>query len=115
MCIHGDKSQPERDWVLNGESITEGGITQAAVCNLLRRTVLRLSSVSMPNRYISEDFLLPLLLISVVVFDKNAMGKFSSIWNARFWTSSCCVISGLVAFSGIDVHITKILESEHLM
>lgn len=19
MCIHGDKSQPERDWVLNGE------------------------------------------------------------------------------------------------
>ena len=20
MCIHGDKSQPERDWVLNGES-----------------------------------------------------------------------------------------------
>ena len=21
MCIHGDKSQPERDWVLNGESL----------------------------------------------------------------------------------------------
>lgn len=65
-----------------------GGITQAAVCNLLRHAVLRLSSVSMPNRYISEDFLLPLLLILVVVFDKNAMGKFSSIWNARFWRSS---------------------------
>lgn len=75
MCIHGDKSQPERDWVLNGESITEGGITRAAACNLLRRAVLRLSFVSMPNRYVSEDFLLPLLLISVVVFDQNAMGK----------------------------------------
>lgn len=23
MCIHGDKSQPERDWVLNGEFRTE--------------------------------------------------------------------------------------------
>lgn len=23
MCIHGDKSQPERDWVLNGKNKTE--------------------------------------------------------------------------------------------
>lgn len=23
MCIHGDKSQPERDWVLNGEFKTK--------------------------------------------------------------------------------------------
>lgn len=23
MCIHGDKSQPERDWVLNGELRTK--------------------------------------------------------------------------------------------
>ena len=22
MCIHGDKSQPERDWVLNGMSVS---------------------------------------------------------------------------------------------
>lgn len=43
MCIHGDKSQPERDWVLNGESITEGTITRAAVRNLPRRAFFQLS------------------------------------------------------------------------
>lgn len=36
MCIHGDKSQPERDWVLNGESVIDGRITWAALPNLLR-------------------------------------------------------------------------------
>lgn len=40
MCIHGDKSQPERDWVLNGESITDRRITWAAVLNLPRHVFL---------------------------------------------------------------------------
>lgn len=26
MCIHGDKSQPERDWVLNGECKAKYGV-----------------------------------------------------------------------------------------
>lgn len=40
MCIHGDKSQPERDWVLNGESITDRRMTWAAVPNLARHVFL---------------------------------------------------------------------------
>lgn len=40
MCIHGDKSQPERDWVLNGESIADRSITWAAVPNLPRHVFL---------------------------------------------------------------------------
>ena len=27
MCIHGDKSQPERDWVLNGNFVANNAVS----------------------------------------------------------------------------------------
>lgn len=33
MCIHGDKSQPERDWVLSGKTQTSDYYCVGSVCN----------------------------------------------------------------------------------
>lgn len=44
MCIHGDKSQPERDWVLTGK---------AAAVTLLVYFEHELSFVSLPLHYFS--------------------------------------------------------------
>lgn len=117
MCIHGDKSQPERDWVLNGESVTDRRITWAAVPNLPRHVsfwsvffffflngvfcfvFLSLYQIDTCKRTSLAFVLLISVLVPFFVLIKQS-GKIAwCSWILKNWWG---IISWLVGVSGID-------------